>query len=652
MDANLKALCETPRSAGISMTVKEFHEGVDFFEFSGIATTPKTDLVGDIVDPMGAEFALPIKLLSKHDSHKPLGNVVFAKVTKEGIPYRARIPLVKEEGLVKQRIEEAIHEIKYGLVTNVSIGFKAIAEFVELLKTGGLHFKRWKWLELSLAPIPANDEATITAFKSLDTRIKAALGRNDPSVDAGDNSRARDQRPKGSKMESIEELQTRRDEIATRMKELKTETELTGSDRTEFDSLKAELRKVDSALDDERAMETALKGAVPVSPAIITSQQSGSRARNGKQDETKKTADEDKGIAFAQYVKVRRFAKANGIDPRNLADQLRGRIDERVPRMLKAAVTAGGTASGNWGEQLVGDETGAVADFVDYLRRGTILGKFGQNGVPDLRRVPVRVPLVTQTSGGNAQWVGEGKAKPLTSFAFTRTHLDPLKIAAITVVSDELLKFSSPSADRLLRDSLAAAVRERADIDFVDPAKAAVNGVSPASITNGVTAITPSGTGDAADIRVDIKRAMQAFNADNNPLSSGVFIMPTGVAVSLSMMMNALGQPEFPGVNVRGGTLAGIPVIVSDFMDNDTNGGDIILMNAQDVYFWDEGGVEVSTSDQATIEMSDDPENESGTQVNMFQTNRVAFRAEWYVDWMKRRSSSVQLISSADWGNA
>jgi len=44
-------------------------------KFSGIATTPSTDRMGDIVEPKGAEFELPIPLLWQHDSSQPIGHV-------------------------------------------------------------------------------------------------------------------------------------------------------------------------------------------------------------------------------------------------------------------------------------------------------------------------------------------------------------------------------------------------------------------------------------------------------------------------------------------------------------------------------------------------------------------------------------------------
>src|SRR5690606_2133183 len=170
---------------------------------------------------------------------------------------------------------------------------------------------------------------------------------------------------------------------------------------------------------------------------------------------------------------------------------------------------------------------------------------------------------------------------------FSRTTLDELKVATITVVTEELLRKSSPAADAILRDALAAAVAERIDTDFIDPAKAASAGVSPASITNGVTPVPASGTGDADDIRADVRALMATFVAANNPPTSGVWIMSSATALALSLMVNPLGQPEFPGVSMAGGTFLGLPVITSEYFAAVTAGGYVALVNASDIYFAD-----------------------------------------------------------------
>src|SRR5688572_3654148 len=92
----------------------------------GIATTPTPDRIGDVVEPEGAEFKLPIPFLWQHMSSAPIGHVIEAKVTDEGIKIRAQITKVDEPGKLKDRLDEAWQSIKYGLVRGLSIGFKGI----------------------------------------------------------------------------------------------------------------------------------------------------------------------------------------------------------------------------------------------------------------------------------------------------------------------------------------------------------------------------------------------------------------------------------------------------------------------------------------------------------------------------------------------
>ncbi|MFM7011873.1 MAG: peptidase U35, partial [Betaproteobacteria bacterium] len=55
------------------LTIKSYDD--DERTIEGIATTPSPDRYGDIVEPDGAKFQLPIPLLWQHDSDKPVGHV-------------------------------------------------------------------------------------------------------------------------------------------------------------------------------------------------------------------------------------------------------------------------------------------------------------------------------------------------------------------------------------------------------------------------------------------------------------------------------------------------------------------------------------------------------------------------------------------------
>ena len=153
------------------LDVKEMSEDDEFVTVRGIASTPVTDRMGDIVQPMGAKFATPMPLLWQHNANAPVGNVVFASPTKSGIPFEAKIPIIKEAGRLKERVDEAIQSLKYELVRAVSIGFSVLKH--DVMKSGGWDIKEWEWLELSLVTIPANHEAIITAVKSVSTEPPA-----------------------------------------------------------------------------------------------------------------------------------------------------------------------------------------------------------------------------------------------------------------------------------------------------------------------------------------------------------------------------------------------------------------------------------------------------------------------------------------------
>lgn len=154
--------------------VKGFND--DKREISGIATTPSTDRAGDIVEPKGAEFKLPIPLLWQHNSGEPIGHVTSAKVTNGGIEVKAVIAKIEDPGTLKDRLDEAWLSIKTGLVRGFSIGFKPLEE-ARIGDTWSYRYLKWLWLELSAVTIPANADCSITSIKSADmAALRAAHG--------------------------------------------------------------------------------------------------------------------------------------------------------------------------------------------------------------------------------------------------------------------------------------------------------------------------------------------------------------------------------------------------------------------------------------------------------------------------------------------
>lgn len=628
-------------------------------ELRGIATTPSTDRMGDIVEPKGAEYTLPLPLLWQHDASQPIGHVTSAKVGKDGIEITAKMVEIKEPGRLKDRLDEAWQSIKSGLVRGLSIGFQA-KETARLEDSYGYRFIKWAWLELSAVTIAANSEATITAIKSIsDTELRAASGltqRRVVSLDssAGASAISIKSKPEegssnmdiAAKIKSWEAklFATSEQMDAVMQKAFDEDRTLSDEESTQYDDLKAEKAQIEGHLARLREHEASVAAkAKPVEK--VQTVEGASRARDPYVTVSEAAP---KGVEFARYVKCLAAARGNVMQAYEIA-KTRYPDHPRLQTVLKAAVAAGTTTDSAWAGPLV-EYTTLASEFIDFLRPQTIIGR-----LPALRQVPFNVRMQSLTNGGSAYWVGQGAPKPLTSFSFDAVTLGFAKLANIAVLTEELVRFSNPSADVIVRQALADAIREKMDIDFVDPDLAAVANVSPASITNGITPLTSQGTGIDGAL-ADLQQLMGAFLANN--LVPNAWIMSSTNALALSMMRNAFGQPEFPGINVNGGTLLGLPVVTSEYMTQvgDTSGSPLILLNTNEIFLADDGQVVIDASREASLEMLDNPTNNSASatatsMVSMFQTNSVALRAERFINWQRRRDAAVQYVEGVTYSN-
>jgi uncharacterized protein len=141
--------------------------GVTGRRFSGIATTPETDRVGDVIEPMGVKVAAEVPLLLFHDHRQPVGAARFGQPTSAGIPFDATIPDITEPGVTKDLCDHAAQMVASGLLKAVSIGFRTFADKMERLANGGFRFLEIEILELSLVAVPANAAATISNVKNI-----------------------------------------------------------------------------------------------------------------------------------------------------------------------------------------------------------------------------------------------------------------------------------------------------------------------------------------------------------------------------------------------------------------------------------------------------------------------------------------------------
>ena len=426
---------------------------------------------------------------------------------------------------------------------------------------------------------------------------------------------------------------------------------LDAEQQQEFDDLTAENEAIEQQIKRLRVLEKASQSTAKTVDGTTERTAAASRQPGPLVQVRNQTL--PKGTMFARYVGALANARGNRFEAAEFAKrwndttpQVETMLRMPVDVIEKAAVSAGSTTDPTWAEPLVQYQNMA-SEFIEYLRPLTIIGR-----LEGFRRVPFKVKVPRQTGGASVNWVGEGRVKPLSSLAFDSVTLDFAKVAGIVPLTEELVRFSSPSAEELVRADLAAAIAQFIDAEFIDPGNAATD-VSPASVTYGVSPITATGT-TAAAFRADVKAMFAAMLAANQQISAGYWIMTQTQALAFSLMQNALGQSEFPGITMTGGTLLGFPVITTENLTASTgspaDGYPIVFVMPGEILLADDGGVSIDMSREASLQMEsapDSPVTASTVTVNLWQHNMVAIKAERFINWKARRSTAAGLIAGA-----
>ena len=182
--------------------------------------------------------------------------------------------------------------------------------------------------------------------------------------------------------------------------------------------------------------------------------------------------------------------------------------DPTLQSFVKAAIAAG-SLGGDY--SAIAPYRTMVAEFLQYAQPGSIVGRLDA-----ARHLPLRVRIAKLTSSATVGWVGEGLSKPVTELAFAGVTLDAKKLAAIVIITAELSRFSSPSADGVIRQDLAAATNKAIDAAFV--AATAATTAKPAGILNGVIAVTSTGSTPAA-IATDIGAVLAGMTTAGGQLA-------------------------------------------------------------------------------------------------------------------------------------
>jgi hypothetical protein len=348
---------------------------------------------------------------------------------------------------------------------------------------------------------------------------------------------------------------------------------------------------------------------------------------------------------FLQAVWCVAKAVSSGTDAAQEAARFRSLRLETF--FTKAGVSAGGTQSANWGDELF--SFGALAsEWVVTLSKRTVRGR--------LATVPVnfRSRTIVDASAGTASFVAGGGAIPVQAFDLSATAvMEPLKNATIAVFTDESLQVWNNTTMRNVEERLTLAIARGDDAAFLDPDSAAVAGQRPASALNG---ISPLGTitNSAASALAGVELILASLVNGGSDLQSAALVMHPRSALALSLMQGSNANAVFPALTATGGSIFGIPVYTSIACVRSGSPTErfVAAIDGSRIVTAGDGRVEIDASKVATIEMDSAPTASSITPtaasgVSMFQTGSVAIKAVRYTNWARAHASGVAWVTSA-----
>ena len=617
----------------------------------------------DVVEPRGAQFKLPIPFLWQHDSGHPIGHVTHAKVSAAGIEIVAKIA----KGVTAE-IDRAWALIKGGLVSGLSIGFKAV-EHEHIKETKGIRFIKWQFLELSAVTIPANSEATIATVKSIDTAQRAASGHNAAAQTrpAPRDIPQRKSAQEGVKMKTIAEqisaLEAKRQASASRMdavmqKSLDEDRTTDAAEQDEFDTLATEVEAIDKDLTRLRKLESA-KAVTAKSVIRAETVHEGSMARGGLTPfyavPAQKTPPQDYVWRALTCKMKAHFTKQSPLD---VLKQEYG-DDEPTRAVLnvitKAAAIPADTTTSGWASQLVDT---SIQDFFSALLPNSVYpalasrgGKFsfGRAGI-------VSMPTRASTPTIAGSFVAQGAPIPVRQGAFSAITFTPKKMAVISTFTREIAEHSTPAIEGLIRQAIVEDTAVAIDSVLLDANVATTT--RPAGLKAGVAATTATAGGGIAAVIGDIRALTGALiTGTNGNMRSPVWIMNPADALAISLLPATAGGGEFPFKSeITGGTLQGYPVITSSNVAADT----MLLVDAADFVSVTGDSPRFDVSDQATLHMEDTTPLQIATGAqgsgvlatparSLWQTDTIGVRMLLDLNWGLRRTGVVAWTQTMTW---
>jgi hypothetical protein len=237
--------------------------------------------------------------------------------------------------------------------------------------------------------------------------------------------------------------------------------------------------------------------------------------------------------------------------------------------------------------------------------------------IPAIDSGPAKTPWQTEGAPIGVVMYTTSLSAPMT----------PAKIATIVVLSQEILSYSVPSAEALVRLALAESLGLAVDTALLS--STAATATTPAGIFNGITPLTASTQTIPSEAAVEDVAALSAAVSAVSGASPIVLVASAKQAASLALRYPALDVLSAP--TLANGTVAAVA----------SNG----LVSISDSV------PEFAVSTETSLHMDSAPQaiGTAAPAKTMFQTQCVAIRLKMRATWLVRDPRAIAIITGVAW---
>lgn len=341
----------------------------------------------------------------------------------------------------------------------------------------------------------------------------------------------------------------------------------------------------------------------------------------------------EKGMAFGRYVCA---AAASKHFNRPIVDVLKEWGDHDMAK----ALAAGTGAAGGF---IVPEQFST--DIIPLRRAATVVRSSGPREIA-MPTGTVKIPKLKTSATG--QYIGENTDAPVSQPSFGSITLTWKKLAVIVPVSNDLLRYSSPSADAIVRDDVVQSLAVTEDAVFL---RSNGMGGEPMGLRYfcPLANVLDASAASLANAASDLGRLILQMKNNNVPMTRPVLLMSPRTEFYLLTIQNTSGFWAFRDEMVSRKTVYGVPYKTTTTIPNTITVG--ANSDCSEMYLVDMESVVIGDSMRLAIDVSQEAAYMSGgVAVSAFSLDQTLVRAIAEHDLGVRDTNAIVVLNGVRWG--